>query len=35
MKKKWPTHRSDSFRPFRETVSFGWPGCVHWKGSSC
>jgi hypothetical protein len=26
--KKWPTHRSDSFRPFRETVQFGWPGCV-------
>jgi hypothetical protein len=18
------------FRPFRETVLFGWPGCVHW-----
>jgi hypothetical protein len=26
---------SDSFRPFRETVPFGWPGCVHWKVSSC
>jgi hypothetical protein len=35
MKKKWPTPRSDSFRPFRETVSFGWPGCVRWKVSSC
>jgi hypothetical protein len=29
MKKKWSTHRSDSFHPFRETVPFGWPGCVH------
>jgi hypothetical protein len=28
-------NRSDSFCPFRETVQFGWPGCVHWKGSSC
>jgi hypothetical protein len=35
MKKKWPTPRSDSFHPFRETVMFGWLGCVHWKGSSC
>jgi hypothetical protein len=24
MKKKWMTHRSDSFRPFRETVLFGY-----------
>jgi hypothetical protein len=23
------------FLPFREIVTFGWPGCVHWKGSSC
>jgi hypothetical protein len=23
------------FRPFRETVPFGWPKCVHWKGNSC
>jgi hypothetical protein len=25
---------SDSFCPFRETIQFGWSGCVHWKGSS-
>jgi hypothetical protein len=23
------------FPPFRETVQFGWPGCMHWKVSSC
>ena len=27
--------RLDSFRPFRKIVQSGWPGCVHWKGSSC